>query len=140
MRRAIIHMRFGTTLLPRIEESDDQTHHHTVEIDIGDNEEVKELELVKLGPAYQQRMQTDEEAEQSRELWEDGQIIGRELSSSFTPSPRPSGPRRINERIKGVDRYRYRLVTLEQVEEVVDAHVIEEGHKDEYVIGPGTLD
>jgi hypothetical protein len=125
-RIARVHIYLGTTILPQRELGDDETAHDIIECEIGPHEEVKELELVKVGPAYTRRMQTDDEAQQSKELWADGQHIGRELMSDFTPAPAPTGPRLINERVKGHDRYRYRIVTLEQTDIAGDAEAIEE--------------
>jgi hypothetical protein len=149
MRVARIHIRLGTCQLPDRDLGDNEVAHDIIQVEIGDNEEIKEVELVKQGAVYRRRMQTQEEAVQSVELWEDGQTIGRELVSDFESAPHPKGrPRMVNERIKGWHSYRYRLVTLEITEtaelgvgeEVVDAQIVNTEHDEERVLGPGDLD
>ena len=135
-------MRFGTTILPDRNLGDDETGHDIIDVDIGENEEIKEVELVKAGAAYRRRMQTTGEALKSVELWEDGQAVVREMGAE--PAPHPKGqPRMVNERVKGYSQWRYRLVTLEQIdvdaleagEEITDAEVVEGSERP--AVGPG---
>lgn len=130
MRRARIHIYYGTCELPRRELDDQETAHDVIDIDIGESESVKEVELVKQGPVYRQRMETDEEALARAIHVESSRDTVKEIGGTFTGNTSPT-PKLVNERVKGYDAYRYRIVTLEEVDHIA----VEEGVQEAEVVG-----
>lgn len=133
MKRARIHVYLGTTLVPKRNLQDNETAHDIIEIDIGDNEEVRELELFEQKGVYRQRMETPEEAVKRAQLVAGSRGWVQSLGGEFTGNTTPV-PKQITERMKEMTSYRYRLVTCEvtevidsgEAEEVQDADIVED--------------
>lgn len=131
MRKARIHIYFGTTLLPKRELQDQETGHDVIEVDIGPNENVMQLDLEKQPGVYHRRLETDAEVQRRLDMAPGNRQIVAELGGTYTGDERPA-PKMINERLKNMESFRYRIVTLEQVDAlaldtaVEDATVIDD--------------
>lgn len=112
-RKAKIHMYFGTCVLPKRDLNDWEVAHDVIEVNIGDNEVVQQMDLELQKGTYRRRMETQEEADKRAGLVESSRADVAALGGVFTGDMRPI-PKMINERLKDMETYRYRLVTLEQ--------------------------
>ena len=132
MRRARVHIYLGTTVLPKRDLDDVETAHDIIDVDIGENEKVMQLDLEPQSASYQRRMETPAEVQRRLGLVSDGQAVVRQMGGHFTGDFSPK-PKMINVRVnKDMQAYRYRIVTLEHVdsieleEGVADVEVVEE--------------
>lgn len=119
-RIARIHIYLGTFELPKRDLGDQEVAHDVIDLQIGDNESVMQMDLVEQ-PVYRRRMQTTEEAAVSagnRALFGGrSEVVAREVT----------------DHLKSMVGYRYRVVTLEHTdaldhssEEVHDAQIVDE--------------
>lgn len=131
MRLARIHIYFGTAILPDRNLGDEETGHDSIEVEIGENEQVKEVELVKQGPAYERREETDAEFEQRTDPdWQD-EVDRTVRQLGGTRVPTSLSKKMVNVRKQGYSSFRYRFVTLEEIDhvqgdDVTDAEVVGE--------------
>lgn len=111
MKAVKIHIYLNTVILPRRHLDDTDIGHDIIETMIGDNEEVKECELVGRGePVYEEFQQTGAEARAARSE------VGLLGGSARTRS------RKVPDMVK----YRCRIITMEVVEGVVGSDAIEQ--------------
>jgi hypothetical protein len=120
MKNVKIHIYLNTVILPKRDGDDTDIGHDIIECEIGDNEEVKELELVTRGePVYTQDLETRQEAIDRAEMVSGSRGLVQQLGGVFTGNTSPV-PRQRNRKVPNAVKYRCRIITMEVIENVVD--------------------
>jgi hypothetical protein len=136
VKKARIHIRMGTAIMPKRQLNDVDTTDDIIELDLNDNERVVEIELVKQAGPYIQRYETPEEAERSFNLVNSPEVkqIVSELDGVHTPRASPM-PRLRSYKLRDEVAYRYRAVTIEE-----DIHIDEQETREMTALPSGEIE